>query len=124
MSKTRETAIISSNRTKRKEALKESVDKYLEAIETQIGDLKQVGKNALVIGGVIVAAYAITQLLLPSERKENEVLPLNNHREEEEESLIWAAMKGAATTLLLTLAKEKLMDLIEHLTQQDAETNS
>jgi hypothetical protein len=124
VSKTRETAIITGNRTERKEALKESVDKYLEAIETQIGDLKQVGRNTLVIGGVIVAAYAVTQLLLPPANDNEEVEPHNNYQEDKGDSLVWAAMKGAATTLLLTLAKEKLMDLIEHLTQQDAETNS
>jgi tRNA A37 N6-isopentenylltransferase MiaA len=114
------------SRTERKEALKESVDKYLEAIENQIGDLKKVGKNAMVIGGAIVAAYAITELLLPAPRRqEDNTLALNpRHEEEEGDSLIWTAMKGAATTLLLTLAKDKLMDLIEHLTQNDAEVNS
>jgi tRNA A37 N6-isopentenylltransferase MiaA len=124
VSKSRETAIVTGNRTERKEALKESVDKYLEAIETQIGDIKQVGRNALVIGGVVVAAYALTQLLLPAENSEEEALPINNRHEDEGDSLIWAAVKGAATTLLLTLAKEKLMDLIEHLTQSDAEVSS
>ena len=49
------------NREERKEQLQESIDKYLGAIETQIGDLKKVGKNALVIGGIIVNLY----LLLP-----------------------------------------------------------
>ena len=40
-----------ASREERKEFLQESANKYLEAIETQIGDLKKVGKNALVIGG-------------------------------------------------------------------------
>ncbi len=120
MSKTKEVS-----RTERKEALKESVDKYLEAIENQIGDLKKVGKNAAVIGGAIVAAYAITELLLPAPRREEgNALPMNTRHEDEGDSFIWTAIKGAATTLLLTLAKEKLMDLIDHLTEQNAETNS
>lgn len=113
------------NRTERKEALQESVDKYLEAIETQIGDLKKVGKNALVIGGVIVAAYAITEFLLPSSKEKNADLPKPIKEDDDEgESMIWSAVKGAATTLLLTIAREKLMDVIDHLTNQNAKADS
>lgn len=120
-------ATLASSREEKKEALQESVNKYLEAIETQIGDLKKVGQNALVIGGVIVAAYALTELLLPEPSRKNnlEPLPIREREEEDEgESMIWSAMKGAATTLLLTVAKQKLVGLIEHLTNQNASADS
>lgn len=122
------TTVSKGSREEKKEALQESVNKYLEAIETQIGDLKKVGQNALVIGGVIVAAYALTELLLPEPTRKNNIEPLpireRDDDEDEGESMIWAAMKGAATTLLLTVAKQKLVDLIEHLTAQNASADS
>ena len=119
-----------TNREERKELLQESIDKYLGAIETQIGDLKKVGKNALVIGGIIVAVYAITELLLPDgkeEKQANEPLLLTEPepvKEKEGDSMLWAAMKGAATSVLLAVAKDKLLELIEHLTTKDAEATS
>jgi hypothetical protein len=118
-----------TNREERKELLQESIDKYLGAIETQIGDLKKVGKNALVIGGIIVAVYAITELLLPEgkeEKQESEPLVITEPEPEktkEGDSMLWSALKGAATSVLLAVAKEKLLELIEHLTTKDAEAN-
>ena len=117
------------SREERKEFLQESANKYLEAIETQIGDLKKVGKNTLIIGGAIVAAYAITELLLPNPRRENtnESLPIMRREERDEdegESILWAALKGAATSLLLTIAKDKLLGLMDNFTTKDAEPNS
>ncbi len=124
------------SRNERKELLQESVNKYLEAIETQIGDLKKVGKNTLVIGGVIVAAYAITELLLPEATpKRNRILSDNalsgnalpivvEEEQNKEESMIWTALKGAAMSLLLTIAKDKLLGLMENMTTNNAESNS
>ena len=114
------------NREERKEQLQESIDKYLGAIETQIGDLKKVGKNALVIGGIIVAVYALTELLLPEGRKvaeEPEPMPVQEP-EKDGDSMLWSAMKGAAASVLLAIAKEKLLELIDHLTTKDAEATS
>lgn len=113
------------SREERKELLQESANKYLEAIETQIGDLKKVGKNTLIIGGVIVAAYALTELLLPESKRKttNEALPIHED-ESEGESIVWTALKGAATTLLLTIAKDKLLDLMNNFTANDVEPNS
>ncbi len=114
------------SREERKELLQESANKYLEAIETQIGDLKKVGKNTLIIGGAIVAAYAITELLLPDAKKQttnDAALPLVR-QEDEGESMVWAALKGAATSLLLALAKDKLLDLLNNFTTNDVESNS
>ncbi len=104
----------------------------MEAIETQIGDLKKVGKNTLVIGGVIVAAYALTELLLPAATQQrSKTLPtkplpivVENEEAEEEDSIIWTALKGAVMSLLLTIAKDKLLGLMENMTTNNAESNS
>jgi polynucleotide 5'-kinase involved in rRNA processing len=113
------------SREERKELLQESANKYLEAIETQIGDLKKVGQNTLIIGGVIVAAYAITELLLPAPRQKRTIDTVAiDEVESEGESIVWAALKGAATSLLLTVAKDKLLGLMDNLSTKDAEPNS
>jgi hypothetical protein len=113
------------SREERKELLQESANKYLEAIEMQIGDLKKVGKNTLVIGGVIVAAYALTELLLPSQKQKTSSEPLLLVEEENEsESIVWAALKGAATSLLLALAKDKLLEFMDNYTTNNVESNS
>ncbi|WP_337043156.1 hypothetical protein [Emticicia sp. 17c] len=118
-----------TNREERKEVLQESIDKYLGAIETQIGDLKKVGKNALVIGGIIVAVYALTELLLPEGEKretttEPEPLPVAPEPEKAHDSMLWATMKGVATSVILAIAKDKLLQIIDHLTTKDAEATA
>lgn len=118
-----------ASREERKEFLQESANKYLEAIETQIGDLKKVGKNALVIGGVVLTAYALTELLLPSAKQKTMLDPEPSVQEEDndEDSFVWAALKGVATSVLLTIAKNKLLGIIDNLTTdatENVETNS
>lgn len=119
------------SREERKEFLQESANKYLEAIEMQIGDLKKVGKNALVIGGVVLTAYALTELLLPSTKQKKTLDPKPIIHEEgdnnDEDSFVWAALKGVTTSVLLTIAKNKLLGIIDNLTNEateNAETNS
>lgn len=118
-----------ASREERKEFLQESANKYLEAIETQIGDLKKVGKNALVIGGVVLTAYALTELLLPSAKQKISLdpKPIVQEEDNDEDSFVWAALKGVATSVLLTIAKNKLLGIIDNLTTdatENVETNS
>ncbi len=110
------------SREERKEILQESATKYLEAIETQIGDLKKVGKNALYIGGAILAAYTLTEFLLPSATKEEE--RAEEIESDDENSIVWTALKGVAVSLILAVAKDKLLEILENLNDPNAETNS
>jgi hypothetical protein len=82
-----------------------------------------------------VAAYALTELLLPDATPKRSktlsgnalsgnALPIVVEEEQEEESMIWAALKGAAMSLLLTIAKDKLLGLMENMTTNNAESNS
>ena len=119
-----------ASREERKEFLQESANKYLEAIEMQIGDLKKVGKNALVIGGVVLTAYALTEFLLPSDKQNTSFNPKPIEQEEDvndENSFVWAALKGVATSVLLAVAKNKLLGIIDNFTTdatENVETNS
>jgi len=119
-----------ASREERKEFLQESANKYLEAIEMQIGDLKKVGKNALVIGGVVLTAYALTELLLPSDKQKISLKPKPIEQEDDdndENSFVWDALKGVATSVLLAVAKNKLLGIIDNFTTdatENVETNS
>jgi len=119
-----------ASREERKEFLQESANKYLEAIEMQIGDLKKVGKNALVIGGVVLTAYALTEFLLPSDKQKSSFNPKPIEQEDDdndENSFVWAALKGVATSVLLAVAKNKLLGIIDNFTTdatENVETNS
>nr|WP_299420754.1 hypothetical protein [uncultured Emticicia sp.] len=119
-----------ASREERKEFLQESANKYLEAIEMQIGDLKKVGKNALVIGGVVLTAYALTEFLLPSDKQKTSFNPKPIEQEDDdndENSFVWAALKGVATSVLLAVAKNKLLGIIDNFTTdatENVETNS
>jgi hypothetical protein len=119
-----------ASREERKEFLQESANKYLEAIEMQIGDLKKVGKNALVIGGVVLTAYALTELLLPSAKQKISLNlePIEQEDDDNDEnSFVWAALKGIATSVLLAVAKNKLLGIIDNFTTdatENVETNS
>jgi hypothetical protein len=119
-----------ASREERKEFLQESANKYLEAIEMQIGDLKKVGKNTLVIGGIVLTAYALTELLLPSDKQKISLKPKPIEQEDEdndENSFVWAALKGVATSVLLNIAKNKLLGIIDNFTTdatKNVETNS
>lgn len=119
-----------ASREERKEFLQESANKYLEAIEMQIGDLRKVGKNALVIGGVVLTAFALTEFLLPSDKQKTSFNPKPIEQEDDdnyENSYVWAALKGVATSVLLTVAKNKLLGIIDNFTTdatENVETNS
>ena len=96
----------------------------------QIGDLKKVGKNALVIGGVVLTAYALTEFLLPSDKQKTSFNPKPIEQEDDdndENSFVWAALKGVATSVLLAVAKNKLLGIIDNFTTdatENVETNS
>jgi hypothetical protein len=109
-----------SSRKSRKETLQQTAEKSLEAIQSQLGDLKKVGTNALIIGGTIVAVYALMEVLLPAARTRKEEKYIEKEDETIGESILWAGVKGIATSMLLALAKDKLMELLEQITEKDA----
>lgn len=116
-----------TSREDRKKALQDSVNKYLEEIEEKVGDVKKIGKNTLAISGIVLGAYLLTRLLLSDSDEDesttsNELVPVK--KDNVGESILWSSLKGVATSVLLALAKDKLVDIIDHLTKQDVPENS
>ena len=103
-------------REQKKSQLENVIQSTSKAIESQIGDYKDKGKNALIIGGIVVAAYAFSRLFSSSDEKEDEKV------EEEGSSFLGNALTGMVTTVLLTLAKDKILGLIEQMNQNEDDT--
>ncbi len=115
---------VEEDRGSKREALQAAAEKYMGAIQAQVGDLKVVGKNTLIIGGVILAGYFITDMLLPDiDENEKITSPERNYTHTiEEESFLFSMLKGVATTALLALAREQLMKLIDRLPENEPTT--
>jgi hypothetical protein len=106
----------------RKTVLKEVSEGYRRLLEEKMGDLKidaeRIGKQALVIGGTIAAAYLLLELLLPDEEPEIKAERMNTtpvvieRREESSSSWITKAVTSYAVTWALGMARQKLMDFL------------
>jgi hypothetical protein len=94
------------SREQKKSQLEETINKATNAIENQLGDYKSQGKNLLVIGGILVGAFAFFKLLSDEDNESSE-------HSKSESSVFGSAITGMATTLLLTLAKDKLLEVLE-----------
>ena len=105
----------------RKTVLKEVSEGYRRLLEEKMGDLKidaeRIGKQALVIGGTIAAAYLLLELLLPDEEPEikttgTNTTPVLIERREESSSWITKAVTSYAVSWALGMARQKLMDFL------------
>ncbi|AWV98651.1 hypothetical protein [Arcticibacterium luteifluviistationis] len=107
------------NRTEKKIALNKQINDFTEDLKSKAGGFKNLGKDALVIGGIIVAGYSLMKLFTDDEDESEEV-----SSEVESPSIFTSAIKGAASTILLAVAKSKLTDYLESLNQDDSEQDS
>lgn len=103
------------NRDQKKSKLENIIKSSTDAIENQLVDYKDKGKNALVIGGIIVAAYALSRLFVDKDEPE-EIKTVDSPKET---SFLGSAVGGVVTSVLLTLAKNKILELIEHLNDNE-----
>lgn len=96
-----------SNKSKTKTELEQIVNNTQKAITDQLGQYKNHGKNVMVIGGIIVAAYAVSQMFSDDVKEENPE-PKGN-------SIMGSALTGLASSVALAFLKDKLMDVISKL---------
>jgi hypothetical protein len=109
--------------------LKNKVAEYRERLEMQWDDLKtnavSYGKQALIIGGVLLTAYILLEKLLPDEDKEEgeDVVDAEYtvvKTERESGFSVGSAIQSLAWTLAANWAKEKLYTYM----QEDRETDA
>lgn len=109
--------------------LKNKVAEYRERLEMQWEDLKtnavSYGKQALIIGGVLLTAYILLEKLLPDEDKEEDEEVVDAEytvvkTEKESGFSVGSAIQSLAWTLAANWAKEKLYTYM----QEERETNA
>lgn len=105
-------------RQQEKEALQVRIQEIEGELTHQLQDWKKLGRDALVIGSSLGALYWLIQSLPADEEKET--LPIvQPERKEAETSVIWSVAQGVATSVLLAVAKQALLQLINKLPAQD-----
>jgi hypothetical protein len=103
----------------RKAALQNTIQSASDSIERQIGGYKSIGKNALIIGGIVLGGYALSRIFSSNDKEDDDDEAILPQPKKEESSFVGAAIKGMATTLILTLIKDKLLDFIEQQTNRN-----
>ncbi len=104
---------------KTKKELSVLSEKYKNAIENQIEEIKEkglnMGKTALIAGGIAFGAYIIFDLFFgEKELKKSKNLKLNHLPESKKikESWLVASIKGYILAFILGVAKEKLLEAL------------
>jgi hypothetical protein len=114
-----------------KAALKEESDALKQQLEGQIDGFKtdatRIGKQALVIGGSIMAVYLLLNLLLPNnDETDQQGNPLAVGSSKNSTQFPWLAksVSAYAVTWLLGLAREKLIDFLATQNHSNAVPNT
>jgi hypothetical protein len=104
------------NRTEKKIALHKQINDSTEELNEKASGFKNLSKDVMVIGGIILAGYAVMKMF-QSDEDEHEIEPRSY--EPQSESMFLTAVKGAATSALLAIAKVKLSEYIESLSSDN-----
>jgi hypothetical protein len=110
-----------------RQSLLSSTQKYRQALEEQASSLKEnaisVAIQGAIFGGLAIGAWLLLKSLTPKTKKEEN--SRSNHMPVSAEagivSGIVASIQGAIASFLLSIAREKIMEVIEkYLDKQNA----
>jgi hypothetical protein len=102
------------NRTEKKIALNKQISDFSDELKEKAGDFKILGRDLLIIGGILTAGFALSRMFdkdEPESKKEELIQP--------GDSIFASAFRGAATTVLLALAKQKLSEYLKSLNEDE-----
>lgn len=111
--------------SKREQLLKSS-EKLKSSLDSQIDDLKnnadKIGKGALIVGGGLVGAYLLSNVLTKSDKtkKRKKSSKEKNEIDSGKDNLLMSTLKEQAMIFLLGLATEKLASFLKDL-EKDGE---
>ncbi|SEJ61586.1 hypothetical protein SAMN04487995_5495 [Dyadobacter koreensis] len=123
---------FSSNTDAEKEDLLREADLYRDKLELQWDDLKKdatdYGKQALIIGGVVVSTYLVLEAVLPKEKKKEKIYiepenPVIQRSVPEKKSkfAIGEVVQSLVWTLAAGWARQKLKNFIADDLESDEE---
>jgi hypothetical protein len=98
------------DRNEKKIALNKQIQYSKEELHGKAESLKDLSRDILVIGGILVAAYSLMRVFQSSEPEIETTL-----QGTDKPSIVASTLKGVATSVLLAIAKKKLSEYIESL---------
>ncbi|CAM3357298.1 hypothetical protein [Aquirufa ecclesiirivi] len=105
----------------KKEDLIAQAEIYEKELSEEVGEIKQQikekGSQALLIGGVLLGSYLLYSLLSGSEKK-------SKLDTKEGSSFLGGAIKSYAIALALSLAKDKLVEFLQQLEENNQEVTN
>ncbi|RXK49649.1 hypothetical protein [Aquirufa rosea] len=97
---------------------------YEKELSSEVGEIKQQikekGSQVLLIGGVLLSAYLVYSLFSDSDKSEKKSKP----ESKEGGSFLGGAIKSYAIALALSLAKDKLLEYLQQLEENNQEVTS
>ncbi len=116
--------------SERKQELHKEAQAYKKTIDGQVDDLKteaaRIGTTALIVGTALAGVYVLFSLLTSDSKEdkkikkiENTNLPVVIKKEKSGESWVISSIKGYIATFILAFAKDKLMEAIAILKENN-----
>ncbi len=116
--------------SERKNELHKEAQAYKKTIDGQVNDLKteatRIGTTALIVGTALAGVYVLFSLLTSNSKEENKAkkiensnLPVVIKKEKSGESWIVSSIKGYIATFILAFAKDKIMEAIAMLKENN-----
>lgn len=116
--------------SERKNELHKEAQAYKKTIDGQVNDLKteaaRIGTTALIVGTALAGVYVLFSLLTSDSKEEKKIkkientnLPVVIKKEKSGESWIVSSIKGYIATFVLAFAKDKIMEAISILKENN-----
>lgn len=121
--------------SERKQELHKEAQAYKKTIDGQVNDLKteatRIGTTALIVGTALAGVYVLFSLLTSDSKQakkvkkvENTNLPVVIKEEKSGDSWIVSSIKGYIATFILAFAKDKIMEAIAVLKENNDPTST
>lgn len=116
--------------SERKQELHKEAQAYKKTIDGQVNDLKteaaRIGTTALIVGTALAGVYVLFSLLTSDSKEEKKIkkientnLPVVIKKEKSGDSWIVSSIKGYIATFVLAFAKDKIMEAIAILKENN-----
>ncbi|MDZ7900169.1 MAG: hypothetical protein U5N85_19370 [Arcicella sp.] len=123
-------AVSPKKTSERKNELHKEAQAYKKTIDGQVNDLKteatRIGTTALIVGAALAGVYVLFSFLTSESKAEKKIkvvenrnLPVVVKKDKSGDSWIISSIKGYIATFMLAFAKDKIMEAIAMLKENN-----
>ena len=125
-------AVSPKKTSERKQELHKEAQAYKKTIDGQVNDLKteaaRIGTTALIVGTALAGVYVLFSVLTSDSKEEKKIkiknvessnLPVVVKKDTSGDSWVVSSIKGYIATFVLAFAKDKIMDAIAILKENN-----